>query len=186
MKWDGIIILTGDFNIDLLNGDCETTSKYLNILKAFELEQHIKEPTRKGKTLIDHISSNIATNTASVIPADEISDHDLTYAILNVRKQKFESRYKWVRNKKTTDMDAYKKDFEQLPLNLIYAFEDPDDQLHTLTKLVADCINQHAPLRRIKLTRPPAPWMTDLNIEETRSRLIRQKRTAVASNIDSE
>ena len=186
VKWDGIIILTGDFNIDLLNGDPTTKSKYLNILKAFELKQQISDPTRKGKTLIDHISSNIATNTAIVIPADEISDHDLTYAILNIRKQKFETRYKWVRNEKSVNMSNYKIDFNQLPLNIVYAFEEPDDQINALNTLILECINRHAPLRRIKLTRPPAPWMADLNIEQTRVNLHNQRLHAQYTNNESD
>ena len=41
---------------------------------------------------------------------------------------------------------------------------DPEDQIHLLNTLIVSCINDHAPLRRIKLTRPPAPWMNDPNI----------------------
>ena len=186
IKWDGIIILTGDFNIDLLDGDPTTKSKYMNILKAFELKQHISQPTRKGKTLIDHISSNIASNTASVIPADEISDHDLTYAILNIRKQKFETRYKWMRNEKSVDMTKYRFDFCQLPLSTVYAFDDPDDQINVLNQLVVNCINRHAPLRRVKLTRPPAPWMADLKIENTKVNLHNQRQHAQYTNNQSD
>jgi len=30
--------------------------------------------------------------------------------------------------------------------------------------MALESINKHAPLRRVKIIRPPAPWMKDLNI----------------------
>ena len=30
--------------------------------------------------------------------------------------------------------------------------------------MITDCIHKHAPIRKVKLTRPPSPWMKDLNI----------------------
>ena len=36
--------------------------------------------------------------------------------------------------------------------------------MEILQTLIQECLERHAPLRRIKLTRPPAPWMNDLNI----------------------
>ena len=61
-------------------------------------------------------------------------------------------------------MNSYTSDFQQLPLNLVYSFDDPDDQDLILNKLVVDSIKTHAPLRTVKLTRPVAPWMNDPKI----------------------
>ena len=52
-------------------------------------------------------------------------------------------------------MNSYTSDFQQLPL------DDPEDQVSIFNKLVVDCINTHAPLRKVKLTRPVVPWMND-------------------------
>ena len=43
-----------------------------------------------------------------------------------------------------------------------------------LNKLITDCINIHAPLKRVKLTRPIAPWMHDLKIIELQKELASQ------------
>ena len=88
----------------------------------------------------------------------------LLYCYINMKKQKFETRYKWIRNEKQFDEQKFYDDFLQYPLSLIYAFDDPNDQLLTLNKLFRDCLDNHAPLRRVKLTRPPAPWMRELNV----------------------
>ena len=42
---------------------------------------------------------------------------------------------------------------------MIYWSDDPDFQLELLNTLFVECIDRHAPLRRVRFTRPPAPWM---------------------------
>ena len=61
-------------------------------------------------------------------------------------------------------MNSYTSDFQQLPLNLVYSFDDPEDQASIFNKLIVECINTHAPLRKVKLTKPVAPWMNDPKI----------------------
>ena len=62
---------------------------------------------------------------------------------------------------KTFDADAFIKDCSVLPFNIINCFDDPDDQISCMNKLFRECIEQHAPLRKIKVTRPPAPWLNN-------------------------
>ena len=95
----------------------------------------------------------------NVVLADDIGDHDLPYVTLNIRKQKFEKRYKYIRDKERFDLSKYQKDLSQIPTSVVDTFHDPNDQLYMLmNKLTPSSMNQHAPLRRVKLTRPPAPW----------------------------
>ena len=47
-----------------------------------------------------------------------------------------------------------------MPLNIVYRLDLPDDMVHAMNTLMRECINnRHAPLRRVKVTRPPAPWL---------------------------
>ena len=80
-KWDDVIIITGDINIDLIGEQKESTKPYKNIIHSFNLHQHITKPTRKGKSLIDHICSNVPKKLihSNVIYTHEISDHDLKH-----------------------------------------------------------------------------------------------------------
>ena len=86
-KWDGVIIITGDINIDLIRKQKGSTKCYKNI-HSFNLHQHITKPTRKGKSLKDHICSNVPKKLIhnDVIYTDEISDHDTPFVILNIKK----------------------------------------------------------------------------------------------------
>ena len=123
------------------------------------MQQYVTKPTRKGKILIDHISSNISTKLihCNVISTDENSDHDEPYAIFNIKEECFQKRYKYVRDEKNLDMNKHILDFKQLPTRLVYAFDDPDDKISVLNKLVNHCVFEHAPIKRTKFTRPPVP-----------------------------
>ena len=61
-------------------------------------------------------------------------------------------------------MNKYIFDFEQLPTSLAYAFDEPDDKISVINKLVNQCISEHAPMKRPKFTRSLAPWMNDPKI----------------------
>ena len=61
-------------------------------------------------------------------------------------------------------MSKYISDFKQLPTSLVYAFDEPDDKIAVLNQLVNQCISEHAPTKKMKFTRPPAPWMKDPEI----------------------
>ena len=46
-----------------------------------------------------------------------------------------------------------------LPLELVYAFNDPNDMISVFNELISNHINEHAPLKTIRVTRPTAPWI---------------------------
>ena len=94
--------------------------------------------------------------------------------VSNIKKQNFQPRYKFVHDEKPFNLENYINDFSQLPLSTIYSFDDPDYQVETLNNLITDCLSRQAPIKCIKLTRPPAPWMKALdiiNLEKKRNEL---------------
>ena len=78
--------------------------------------------------------------------------------------QKFQPRCKFVCDEKSFNLENYINDFSQLPLSTVYSFEDLDDQVETLNKLITDCLSCHAPTKRLKFTHPLAHWMKTLDI----------------------
>ena len=59
--WDGLLILTGDMNINMLQPANSLTRQYQAIFDVFGPHQMIKHPTRvtkTSKTLIDHVVTN--------------------------------------------------------------------------------------------------------------------------------
>ena len=63
--------------------------------------------------------------------------------------------------KKDLNMNDHVADFKLLPTRIVFGFDDPNDQIAMLNKLITDCIADHAPIKKVKFTRPPAPWMKD-------------------------
>ena len=116
LKWNHVFIVTGDFNIDLLGEPKESTWRYKNLLHTFSLQQHTTKATRKNKTLIDHIISNMNNKLlhTDVLMTDEISDHDTPFGILNIKEQRYEPRYKYIKNEKDLNMNDYVADFKLL------------------------------------------------------------------------
>ena len=86
-----------------------------------------------------------------------MSDHDPPYAIIKIPRASFQTRYKYIRNMKNFNTREYYTNFSTLLFSTVYSFDNPEDQLALLNKLILDCIDRHAPLKRTKFTRPPAP-----------------------------
>ena len=51
------------------------------------------------------------------------------------------------------------------------SFDDVETKLDIFNSLILDCINKHAPLKKIKVTRPPSSWMQSEKI-----RILQQER----------
>ncbi len=117
---------------------------------------------------MDHIISNSPTHIShtDVLPCPLVSDHDAVYACINIKVTRFETRYKYIRCEKNFNELNFVKDFKTLPFSVIYGVADPDEKLDILNSLITECIERHAPLRRTKITRPPAPWLKDPTIQD--------------------
>ena len=168
--WDGLLILMGDTNIDLMKVSDSVTKSYNDIHQSCNLQQHITKPTRitqSSKTLIDHVIPNKprCVSYSDVLPYPSVSNHDAPYVRLNVRISRFQPGYKIIRNEKDVDMVAYYNDFSSIPFSVVYAFSDPEEMLASFNTLIKDCINRHAPIKRVKVTRPPCPWLKTSDIQ---------------------
>ena len=110
-----------------------------------------------------------------VIYTDEISDNDCTYTIFNIQKERFERLFtfrflytyiliKYISIEKNLNVNNYISDFKKLPTNLVYAFGEPDDQIDVFNNVINQCMSDHAPTKKVKFTRPQAPWMKEPEI----------------------
>jgi hypothetical protein len=189
VSWDGLLLVTGDINIDLLKPNDPLSKMYQSILEIFGLTQHVTKPTRvtqNSKTLIDHIVTNDPHCVAAteIIPAPTISDHDAVFACVNVRLRRFQPRYKWIRLERKFVTEEFFQDSANLPFSVIYGLESPDDMVNALNTLFSECIERHAPLNIIKLTRPPAPWMNANEIRKLQADRDRLRFEAHKTNSD--
>ena len=57
ITWDGMLLMMGDFNTDLLHKDKLQVQKYIDVLTTKDLKQLITKPTRTtlpSSTFIEH------------------------------------------------------------------------------------------------------------------------------------
>ena len=80
--------------------------------------------------------------------------------------ERYQSLFKYIRDNSNHVLGDFKADFQKLPFSTVYAMEDREDKLDIFKTLVAECIDRHLPLKRIKCTRPPAPWLKGLHIQQ--------------------
>ena len=66
-------------------------------------------------------------------------------------------------------MNKYILNFKQLPTTLIYAFDEPDDEISVFNKLVNNCISEHATTKREQFKRPLVPWLKDLEFSKAKN-----------------
>ena len=79
-------------------------------------------------------------------------------------------------------MNNYISDFKKLPTNLVYAFDEPDDQIDVLNNLINQCISDNTPTKKVKFTPPPALWMKDPEIISAKNHLENLRNTSRDSN----
>ena len=60
-------------------------------------------------------------SATDVIPTTIVSDHDAPFACINVRVNRYQSRYKYIRNMKTFDQQEFISDLDTLTLNIVYS-----------------------------------------------------------------
>ena len=56
---------------------------------------------------------------SNVLTCPKISDHDATYITANMAVDKFETRYKYIRNLKNFKLEKYVQDFQMLSISLL-------------------------------------------------------------------
>ena len=83
--WDGMVVLIGDINFDLIGRPDSLVTRYSNTLDMFGLEKIVTKPTRVTRTcrtLIDHFITNypIRISATDVFPISIVSDHDAPFA----------------------------------------------------------------------------------------------------------
>ena len=119
-------------------------------------------------SLIDHFITSTPEKIKlnDVLPCCEISDHDGPYIGVNARMERYQPQFKYIRDNSKLVLEDLKTDFQKLPFSIVCTMEDPENKLDIFNSLVTECIDRHAPIKRIKCTRAPTPWLKNLDIQQ--------------------
>ena len=158
-------VLLGDLNCDLLRPDIQGKEgrTLLDICDLYDLQCLINGPTRitnNTATLIDVILVN---NRKRFLHADvlepHLSDHNLVCAAMKLHLPKARPKFIAYRKIKDLDCDKLKKDLELVPFHASFIFDEIDDIYWAWQKLYTDVINDHAPLKKVKVKGNQVPYM---------------------------
>ena len=166
------IIITGDFNIDLLADNCKETKNLKNCLHTYGFIQHVKKPTRIcpgtfKKSLLDHFwTSNDQIKVKDSGTFVGVSDHFGTFLNLNLKKPKIQKRKIKFRSFKNYKSDLFNNDLTQAlnacEINTLLKNKDVNQATNLLVKKITEIANKHAPLceKKIGNEKSEPPWYT--------------------------
>ena len=137
----------------------------LNFCNCFNLTQLVEEPTRiteHSRTLIDVILTTTENNVKQTVTIpSSISDHDIVMSTLALKKCRSKPTYVSVRSFRNYDKDAFCKDISNAPWSIIENLKDVNESLNGFDSLFNEILDQHAPIKKVKVPVRPNPFVTE-------------------------
>lgn len=159
------LVIAGDLNCNLLQPEGNSyTSKLLDIMNTFQLQQHIRTPTRTtplSQTLLDVIFTYISDNKtieAGVIELG-ISDHNLVYLCRKIGIPKKAPKIVFTRQFKNYNANQFRHDVSET-LNLNTSSNDPNILWFEWKTKFLGIVNKHAPVKQRRVKSEYKPWLT--------------------------
>ena len=161
-------ILTGDFNVNMLNTESPDYKKLNDsLIEPFDFKQIIDKPTRitdQSQTLIDLLLVKDLDKVKAVglCDASGVSDHFFTYMAYNLKKPKFKPITVTRRDFRNFDLPAFQHAAETAHWENVFAVEDVNDKVCILENTINDLLDIFAPYKTFTMKKPNStPWLTD-------------------------
>ena len=159
------VIILGDLNCNLIGGD-PNGNALSDFRSTFGLSQLVKTAirvTEKSKSLIDvALTTNENTIDACDVIQSAISDHSLVSLTLKLKTPRPRISFVTTRSYKNYDHDSFIEDLANVPFHIVNLFDDPDDQVHAFNCLFQYVLDNHAPIKQIKIHSRPNPVSTEI------------------------
>ena len=163
-----LLVLLGDFNLNLINSNDKNISEFIDILENYLLLPYITLPTRitnTSQTLIDNIFiSSHSYKSFSGNFTTGISDHLAQFVILDKSLSSFNSHTKTYKDWKNFDSDKFKSAFmlTDWPSLLKLDNKDPNLSFDIFYNKLNSLIDEHLPTRNLskKQLKTDKPWIT--------------------------
>lgn len=164
-EYDYVIFGT-DFNVDLSDGTNNYSLALQNLFDKYGLFQAVAGPTRLGNrssTLLDLLVSSDASlvSPATVVDVKEISDHMLVSFKIKLGKLKPETFFKTYRDYKNLNYNHFLHDLNLINWEYIYSLNSTDEMVTFFNSELLKLFDKHAPYKTSKISKPPAPWLTE-------------------------
>ncbi|KAG5878283.1 hypothetical protein JTB14_017249 [Gonioctena quinquepunctata] len=163
------LLVAADFNINLLSTNA-SVQLFNDFVQSYNLSQIVTEPTRvtsHSQTLIDII---ITSNPEVITKCDVLdlpgnSDHFATLCTMKFAELKPETRYITFRDYKNFQLHPFLVDLGEVSWETMNTLQNVDEQVEFFNRELITLLDAHAPLRKIKVSKPYSPGYTH-NIQQ--------------------
>ena len=160
------IYLLGDLNCRLENSNNPEAKVLINFCRSYNLSILITTPTRVTETSKSILDVILASDTkqvqmATVMRENSISDHDLVYVTLGLKKARSKPVYITTRSFKHYSSVDFNSDVSLAPWSIVDVFDDVEDKLYAFDLLFTEIFGRHAPVKTFKARGKPNPCVTD-------------------------
>jgi hypothetical protein len=158
------IILSGDFNINVLDVKDYKTKRLEQFLVCNNLNNHITQPTHftdHSSTAIDIICSDATILSADIDHVVELGGHALVFITLNFKTRKVPAKISMCRSLKTVDLSKFNNHLNQLDWDTIFNLNSIDDKLTLFNTLVLYIFDTYSPVKRKVIKDKSKSWITD-------------------------
>lgn len=158
------IVLIGDLNCDLLSSNprAEALRSFCTSVNATHLIYKPTRVTQSSSTLINVVLvSNPTLVKSSGVSDITISDHFLVYAVPNLTMPKPAAINITKRSFKNYHAETFAVDISCVPWDVVNLSESIDDKLDAFNDLFLACLNEHAPVKTIKIKHRSIPFITE-------------------------
>ena len=159
------IYLLGDLNCRLENSNNPEAKVLINFCRSYNLSILINTPTRVTETSKSILDVILAWDTKQVQKAtvmeNSISDHDLVYVTLRLKKPRSKPVYITTRSFKHYSPVNFNSDVSLAPWSIVDVFDDVEDKLYSFDMLFTEILDRHAPVKTFKARGKPNPCVTD-------------------------
>ena len=128
------------------------------------IDNRTNQPTNltpHGLSLIDDILTTAPRKSSSSGSVNVgLSDsHNMIYTTLKLKAPILPPKTITYRNYKCFQEDLYIEDVKRIPVTACQIFDDPTDNYWALQPLLTDVINEHAPLKTVRVRATEVPFM---------------------------
>ena len=171
------LLISGDFNFHL-TADCSDTKAFCDVLRSFDLDQHVTLPTHsKGHVLDLLITKSCDSLVSNVAVLDTgISDHSWVHCKLNGPKPHTVKKNITYRKIKSIDTDKFAADIKDSDL-YSSKFNHVNDYVSTYNSVLKLTLDKHAPsISKTVTVHPNAPWYDeDIDLAKKERRLAEKR-----------
>ena len=157
------IVITGDFNSDLLNKDKK--KKIDQLCKEVQLNSLIYTPTRVTQTSKTCLDLILVSDKDKVFATGNIpvgfSDHNLVFMSYKTYHVKVKPKIVKTRTYRKFNASAYENDLNNCNWNLVFQETDPNAAWCTFKDIVKEICDKHAPIVEVRVKGNQPAWFND-------------------------